>query len=95
MNVEHSADYLLEISSKNVNKAVGIEIALKKLDISRKKSIAFGDGENDISMLDYVEFGVAMKNANSKVKNHADFITNSNNEEGIYEFLKTIKFNLD
>lgn len=50
--------------------------------------IAFGDGHNDITMLAYAGMGVAMENAVSELKRVADFETNSNDEEGIANFLE-------
>lgn len=88
INAEFSADYILEITKKNVHKANGLEIILSKLKIERNNVIAFGDGENDISMLEYVGVGVAMGNANNKVKKHADIITTDNNKSGIAEIIE-------
>lgn len=92
INAEFSEDYLLEISKKNIHKAKGLQVALEELNILRKDIITFGDGENDISMLDYSGVSVAMENANSKVKKYADFITTSNEEDGIAETIKQIVF---
>lgn len=67
----------------NNSKAVGIESIISHLGINRQECICFGDGANDIEMLEYCGIGVAMGNAEDKVKNHADFITTSVDEEGI------------
>lgn len=92
VNAEFSEDYLLEVSKKNVHKAKGLQVALENLNIHRKDIITFGDGENDISMLDYSGISVAMENANSKVKGYADIIATSNNTNGIAAILKDILF---
>jgi len=52
-------------------------------NIDRTEMIAVGDGANDISMIKFSGVGVAMGNANDEVKQHADFITLSNNEDGV------------
>ena len=50
--------------------------------------MAFGDGENDITMLDLVGTGIAMGNADEEVKKHADYVTTSVDEDGILLALK-------
>ena len=65
------------------SKAVGIECLLKHFDIRREETMAFGDGANDIEMLDYVGTGVAMGNAADIVKAHADYVTDSSDDDGI------------
>ena len=61
----------------------GTEAVCKKLGIDVADTIAFGDGENDISMIEYAGIGVAMGNASDKVKASADFVTRSVDEDGI------------
>ncbi|MGP1487462.1 MAG: HAD-IIB family hydrolase, partial [Peptostreptococcus stomatis] len=66
----------------------GIESLLDYLNISREDCMAFGDGGNDISMLEYVGSGVAMGNANPPVKLIADFVTKDIDDDGIEYALK-------
>ena len=61
----------------------GIDAFCKYLGIDPSETIAFGDGENDISMIEFAGIGVAMGNASDKVKSHADFITTPVDEDGI------------
>lgn len=61
----------------------GIEALIRHLGILREETIAFGDGENDISMLEYAGIGVAMGNASDKVKASADYVTATVDEDGI------------
>ena len=72
------------------SKAVGIESVLKHFGIGREECIAFGDGGNDIEMLEYCGIGVAMGNADDKVKSHADYVTTSVDEEGIEQAFKAL-----
>lgn len=65
------------------SKAAGIERILKHYGISREECIGFGDGGNDIEMLEYCGIGVAMGNADDSVKAHADYVTTSVDDEGI------------
>ena len=56
---------------------------LQKLGISRKELIACGDGFNDLSMIQYAGLGVAMHNAQPLVKEVADYIAPSNDDDGV------------
>ncbi|MBQ8084329.1 MAG: HAD family phosphatase [Clostridia bacterium] len=78
-----TADYYFEYTAKGVNKATAMEVAFGKLGISRDEMIAFGDAENDLTMLEYAGTGVAMANASEDVKAVADEITLDNNHDGI------------
>ena len=90
LNIVRSAPHLLEIMDKNVSKAVGIEILLKHYNFSADEAIAFGDNYNDIQMLEYIPNSVAMNNAPDDIKNIARFVTDSNNDSGIYSYLAKI-----
>ena len=82
--VFRSEPYFLEVLPKNVDKAYCLERLLKILGIEREEMVCCGDGFNDISMIQYAGLGVAMANAQEKVKDVADYITiNSNDEDGI------------
>ena len=60
---------------------------MEKLHIRPEEVIAFGDAENDISMLEYAGIGVAMGNATEKVKEIADEVTDTNDNDGIAKSL--------
>lgn len=70
------------------SKALGIEAIIKHYGIAREETMAFGDGGNDIEMLQYVQLGVAMGNASHEVQQVADYVTTSVDEEGIWNALK-------
>ena len=61
---------------------------LELFGIDQSDAIAFGDGENDIDMLEFVGFGIAMGNAKESLKNVADFVTKKSSEDGIEYALK-------
>lgn len=69
-------------------KNIGIDKIIEYYSISLDETMAFGDGNNDISMLKHVGIGVAMGNADETVKEASDFVTKSVNEDGIYFALK-------
>lgn len=78
----------LEAFQKGVQKYKGVYKISQIENIDNKDVIAFGDGLNDVDMLEKCGVGVAMKNALPDVKKKADFITDKNNwEDGIIEFL--------
>lgn len=79
---------LIEIVRKGLNKAVGIDLVAKDMNIPRDRIIAFGDEDNDLEMLDYAGVGVAMGNGIDSVKQIANDITLSNEEDGIAVFLQ-------
>lgn len=78
-----STSEYLEFFSSNVSKALSLERLAKHYGIRREEIIAFGDNFNDLEMIEYAGLGVAMQNAPDGVKAAADFVTVSNNEDGI------------
>jgi HAD superfamily hydrolase (TIGR01484 family) len=68
-------------------KSVGIQQLLEHFGLSQEKTMAFGDGGNDIEMLQYVHLGVAMGNGTQNVKDAADYVTDSVDEDGIWNAL--------
>lgn len=69
----------------------GIQAMAQYLHISTQEVMAFGDGGNDIDMLECAGIGVAMDNASSIVKAHADYITTAVDDDGIESALKYFK----
>ena len=90
LNVVRSAPHLLEVMDKSVSKAEGIKILLNHYGASKDEAIAFGDNYNDIEMLKYIPRSVAMANAPDGVRKYARFITDSNDDSGIYTYLLKI-----
>lgn len=90
LNIVRSSDILIEIMNKDVSKANGIEVLLHHLKMIPAQAIAFGDNYNDLTMLNFVGRGVVMQNAPEEIRKEAKYITKSNNEDGIYEYLKQI-----
>ena len=83
LNAMFTAPIYYEFTAKNVDKAAALHAALTPLGFKPEEMIAFGDAQNDISMLRYAGIGVAMGNAVDEVKQIADEITASNDEDGI------------
>ena len=82
----HSA--FTDFNVKHCNKATGMDTFLTYYHIDRANSMAFGDGGNDISMLQHAAIGIAMQNASDEVKVAANYITDSVDEDGIVNALR-------
>lgn len=78
-----SLSYNIEINAAGVNKGTALVALGKMLGIPRESIMACGDGDNDVHLLREVGFGVAMANAQPQVKEAADYITASNDEDGV------------
>lgn len=76
-----------DLISGESSKAVGMQKIMDYFNIRQEETIAFGDGGNDIEMLDFAGIGVAMGNADDSVKSHADYITTDVDNEGIQHAL--------
>lgn len=79
-----------DIVLKGHHKAMGIKIIADYFP--NMKHIAFGDSLNDVEMLEYADLGIAMGNANKKLKSKADMITDDVSHNGIYNVLKKLSF---
>jgi Cof subfamily protein (haloacid dehalogenase superfamily) len=77
-----------DIIPKESGKENGIDRMLAHFNIPLEATMAFGDGGNDISMLQHVKTGVAMGDANDEVKQAADYVTSSVDEDGIRKALE-------
>lgn len=82
-NLFRSEPFFLEIVPPYVDKARSLEHLLKTAGIQKEQLMAIGDGWNDISMIRLAELGIAMDNAQESLRNHADYITLSNEEDGV------------
>ena len=80
--------FVLNILQEEVSKSLAVIKVLQHFGIDKSEAIAFGDGENDIDMLELVGLGVAMGNGNKKIKKVADFVTKKSSEDGIEFALK-------
>ena len=88
INVFRSEPYFLELVPQGIDKALSLAVLLKEIGVERKEMIAIGDGYNDLSMIKFAGLGIAMGNAQEPVKKAADYITLSNEEDGVAEALE-------
>lgn len=77
-----------DIIPKGSGKHIGIDRIIQYFGIERSQTMAFGDGGNDISMLQHVATGIAMGNAKDEVKQNADYVTLSVDQDGVSHALK-------
>ncbi|MBN8192472.1 HAD family phosphatase [Bacillus sp. NTK074B] len=80
--------HIIEIVKTGLNKAVGIDRVASSLNIPKERIIAFGDEDNDLEMLEYAGTGVAMGNAIDPLKDIANEVTLSNEDDGIGRYLQ-------
>jgi len=87
-----SESCFMEIVPLGISKDNGLKVLLEQLNLEATALMAFGDGLNDITMLEYAGLGIAMENGYQEAKDVANVITSSNDQEGISKALKKYFF---
>jgi Cof subfamily protein (haloacid dehalogenase superfamily) len=77
-----------ELSLRGINKSTAIMKVIEHFNISKEHTFAYGDSFNDLEMLQFVQYGIAMGNAHEAVKKVADDVTDSHDENGIFNSFK-------
>ena len=80
----------MEVLASGINKGTALKWLCDKKGIDRENVIAFGDNYNDIEMIEFAGIGVAMENAEDILKQSADYIALTNEDDGVGKFLKEI-----
>jgi hydroxymethylpyrimidine pyrophosphatase-like HAD family hydrolase len=84
----------LDITRTDVNKGEAVQILQSLHNISPDETLVFGDFMNDYEMMKAATYSYAMKNANPKLKEVANFVTDKdNNEAGILDVIEALCFN--
>ena len=83
LNIYCSDPFFLEIMPQNIDKAFSLQKLLNSIGLTADEMICCGDGYNDVTMIEYAGLGVAMQNAQPLVREKADYITKSNDEDGV------------
>ena len=91
--VTSSVPEYIEFVKKGIKKSEAIKFIMDKCKIEQEEVIAIGDGENDVEMLRFAGLGVAMDNADNYVKENADYITTSNNDDGVGKVIEKFILN--
>jgi hypothetical protein len=90
LNVFRSEPYFIEVTNKEVDKAASLDNLIRQIDIPWENTVCCGDGFNDVSMVKYAKLGVAMDNAQQVVKDSADYITASCDDDGLVPVIEMI-----
>ena len=78
---------------KGTTKATALRELAQRLDINPQEIMAIGDANNDIEMLEFAGLGVAMGNSSDYVKKLADYVTDSNDENGVATAIEKLILN--
>lgn len=92
LTLVRSGAVYLEVMPKGVSKQTAAECLQSYYQVSREEIVAFGDHFVDLELLRWAGMGVAMGNAPDEVKEASDWVTASNDEEGVYVALRRLKF---
>lgn len=86
--ISKSLPYFLEFASPLVTKAAGLEFLAEHLGFAAADAVAFGDGENDVELVDWAGYGVAVANAHRRVLEVADWVCPPVDEEGVAQAIE-------
>jgi Cof subfamily protein (haloacid dehalogenase superfamily) len=93
--ISKSLPYFLEFASPDVTKASGLEFVAEHLGFARERTVAFGDGENDVELLAWAGYAVAVANAHERVLARADFVCPGVEDEGVAQVIEALLGRLD
>jgi Cof subfamily protein (haloacid dehalogenase superfamily) len=88
--ISKSLPYFLEFAAAGVTKGAGLDFLARRMGFTAAETIAFGDGENDVELVEWAGYGIAVENAHERVKAVADWICPSAREEGVAEVLEAL-----
>ena len=86
--ISKSLPYFLEFANPEVTKASGLAFLAEHLGFTRERTVAFGDGENDVELLEWAGYGVAVANAHARVLAVADLVCPPVTEEGVAQVIE-------
>lgn len=95
INMYLSKATYLEVMPLGIGKKETVELICKRHSIPKSKALAIGDNDNDIGMITYAGVGIAMGNALESVKQCADYVTKSNDNDGVAEAIEKFILNYD
>jgi Cof subfamily protein (haloacid dehalogenase superfamily) len=87
--VSKSLPYFLELASPDVTKASGLRFVAEHVGFAVERTVAFGDGENDVELLEDAGYGVAVENAHPRVLEVADHVCGPVSDEGVAAVIET------
>ncbi|MCM3163585.1 Cof-type HAD-IIB family hydrolase [Metabacillus litoralis] len=94
LTIVSSANHNFELEHQNASKGIALELLSEKLGIALEHTAAIGDSMNDLSMLSRAGVGIAMGNAKNSIKEVADLVTVTNDENGVAHFIQSVLNNV-
>jgi Cof subfamily protein (haloacid dehalogenase superfamily) len=88
MYISKSLPYFLEFAAAGVTKGAGLDFLAEHMGFTAEETISFGDGENDVELVAWAGYGIAVANAHDRVKAVADWVCPSAQEEGVAQVLE-------
>ena len=88
--VAKSLPYFLELASPAISKGSGLAFVAERLGFDAARTVAFGDGENDLELLEWAGYAVAVANAHELLKARADWVCPGAAEEGVAQVLEAL-----
>jgi Cof subfamily protein (haloacid dehalogenase superfamily) len=87
--ISKSLPHFLEFAQKGVTKGAGLDFLAEHLGFTKEQTVAFGDGENDLELVAWPVYGIAVANATARVKALADWVCPPAEEQGVAQVLET------
>ncbi len=85
LTMTNSSRYVIEIMPKGIDKGYGLSVVAESLGISKDETVAIGDSMNDLAMVEWAGVGVAVANADDRLKSVADIVTENEMSLGVLE----------
>lgn len=88
--ISKSLPHFLEFAQAGVTKGAGLDFLSEHMGFSKERTIAFGDGENDVELVEWPAYGIAVENATPRVKAVASWIAPSAEHEGVAQVIEAL-----
>jgi hydroxymethylpyrimidine pyrophosphatase-like HAD family hydrolase len=89
-HIAKSLPHFLEFAKEGVTKGAGMDFLADQLGFTKAETIAFGDGENDLELVEWPDYGIAVANAQERVKALARWVCPSAEDEGVAQVLEAL-----
>ena len=86
--IAKSLPEFLEFASPEVTKASGIAFVAEHIGFARERTVAFGDGENDVELLEWAGYSVSVANGHERARAIADYVCPAAGEEGVAQVIE-------
>jgi hydroxymethylpyrimidine pyrophosphatase-like HAD family hydrolase len=89
-HIAKSPPHFLEFAKAGVTKGAGMDFLAEHIGFTKAQTVAFGDGENDVELVEWPDYGVAVANAHERVKAVARWVCPPAEEEGVAQVLEAL-----